>query len=66
MQPSIPVALHSLLFRTTHLLYLPAQSFLAEAVPEREEDYPCISYSSTICQSFGLYAVQEWWDIQLR
>lgn len=32
----------------SHLTYLPAQPFLAEAVPEDEEDYPCISHRSVI------------------
>jgi Derlin-2/3 len=31
-----------------HLAYLPAQTYLAEAVPEVEEDYPCGASSSII------------------
>lgn len=32
----------------SNLTYLPAQPNLAEAVPEDEEDYPCILHSSII------------------
>lgn len=48
-----------------HLAYLPAQPFLAEAVPGTEEDYPCGAYSSifrktvkrTVCGA-GMVAAQ--------
>ena len=43
-------------FRTEHLTYLPAQPFLAEAVPGDEGDYPYISRGSVIRnQSFRAY-----------
>ena len=32
----------------SHLTHLPAQPYLAEAVPEDEEDYPGIWYESII------------------
>lgn len=43
----------------SHLAYLPAQPFLAEAVPGSEEDQPCTSYRSYFSQPFGLCAVQD-------
>lgn len=35
-----------------HLVYLPAQSLLAEAVPGNEEDYPCVARGSIIRKIF--------------
>ena len=50
-----------------HLAYLPAQPFLAEAVPGTEEDYPCCAYSSVIRKSVkGLYCGSGMVAAQLR
>lgn len=43
--PPSPVVFFYFFFQTRNLAYLPAQPTIAEAVPGREEDRPCISYS---------------------
>lgn len=53
--------LPSALYVYMNLAYLPAQPFLAEAVPKVEGDYPCISRKPVIRnQSKGLRAVRAW------
>ena len=49
LRPSVTSVCYGNCISLTHLTYLPAQhQNLAEAVPEVEEDYPCISCGSVI------------------